>query len=85
MQSLLTAIEDMSLYAYAYRCKTELDREENLQAIEQGHPAKPVTMFFKCGQDQQRYNNPVEDNIAVVFVGEDGALPGSTDRDIVVH
>ena len=85
MQQLLTAIEDVSPYAHAYRYMAEVEQEENIRAKEQGRPAKPVTMFFKRGQDQRRYNTPIEDDIAAVFVGEDGAPPGFTDRDIVVH
>ena len=42
-------------------------------------------MFFKRGQAQRRYNSPLQDEIAVVFVGEDGAPPGFTDCDVVVH
>ena len=85
MQSLLTSIEDASPYVCAYRCMAEVELEETLHAEEQGCQPKPVTMFFKRGHDQRRYNSPVQDEIAVVFVGEDGALPGFTNRDVVVH
>ena len=50
----------------------------------EGRP-KQVTMFFKRGPDQRRYNNPLQDDIAAVLVRGDGAPPGFTDRDIVVH
>ena len=42
-----------------------------------------VTMFFRRGKDQRRYNEPRHDKVAAVFVGEDGAPP--FDRDIVVY
>ena len=62
----------------------EVEHEESLQAKEQGCPTKSVIMFFKCGCNQQKYNNPLQDDIAAVFVGEDGATPGFADCDIVV-
>ena len=42
-------------------------------------------MFFRHGSDQRWYNELLHDEIAVVFMGEDGAPPGFKDRDIVVH
>ena len=84
MQSLLTAIEDVSPYACAYRRMAEVELEETLRAEERRQP-KPVTMFFKRGHDQRKYNSPLQDEIAVVFVGEDGAPPGFTNRDVHVH
>ena len=84
-QSLLTAIEDVSPYARAYYCMAEVEQEENLQAIEEGGQAKPVTIFFKRGQDQQWYNNRAQDYISTVFVGQDLAPPGFMDSHTVVH
>ena len=63
----------------------EVELEETLCAEEQGCQTKPVTMFFKHGHDQHRYNSPLQDEIAEVFVGADGAPPGFTDHDVVVH
>ena len=85
MQSLLTAIDDVSPYACAYRRMAEVELEETLCAEEQRRQPKPVTMFFKRGHDQRRYNSPLQDEIVVVFVGEDGAPPGFTNLDVVVH
>ena len=85
MRALLTHIEGVSPYASAYRHMAQVEQEESLQAEQEGRPSKPVTMFFKRGRDQRRYNNPLQDDIAAVFVGEDGAPPGFGDRDIVVH
>ena len=85
MRELLTAIEGVSPYASAYRHMAQVEQEECFQAEQEGRPSKPVTMFFKRGRDQRRYNNPLQDDIAAVFVGEDGAPPGFGDRDIVVH
>jgi len=40
-------------------------------------------MHFKWTKDQHRYNHPHHDEVAVVFVGDDGAPP--LDRDIIVY
>ena len=32
-----------------------------------------------------KVQHPLQDDIAAVFVGEDGAPPGFGDRDIIVH
>ena len=40
-------------------------------------------MHFKCGKDQHRYNQPYHGEIAVVFIGDDGAPP--LDQDIIVY
>ena len=46
--------------------------------------APGVTMYFKRGNDQRRYNEPIHDEVAIIFSGRnDGAPPA--DRDIVVH
>ena len=42
-----------------------------------------ITMQFRIGKDRQKYNMPHHDEVAVVFVGEDGAPP--MDRDIIVY
>lgn len=40
-------------------------------------------MHFKRGPDRRRYNKPTHDEVAAVFVGQDGAPPAY--RDIVVY
>ena len=42
-----------------------------------------VRLFFKRGPDCRRYNEPTHNEVAAVFVGEDGAPPAN--RDIVVY
>lgn len=42
-----------------------------------------VRLFFKRGPDCRRYNEPTHNEVAAVFVGQDGAPP--VDRDIVVY
>ena len=85
METVQMAILSVSPYARAYRHMANVELEEIRRAADEGHPVMPVTMFFRRGSDQRRYNEPLHDEIAVVFVGEDGAPPGFKDRDIVVH
>ena len=40
-------------------------------------------MVFKTGRDERRYNSPVHDEVAAVFVGQQGAPP--THQDIVIY
>ena len=54
MQSLLTAIEDVSPYAHVPITAWLMERDEMLHAEEQGHQTKPVPMFFKRGHDQRK-------------------------------
>ena len=42
-----------------------------------------VRLHFKHGPDQRRYNEPTHDEIAAVFIGEDGAPP--VNKDIVIY
>ena len=39
-------------------------------------------MIFKHGNDQRRYNEPQYDEVAAIFVGDEGAPPFK--RDIIV-
>ena len=45
--------------------------------------SQEVRRFYKRGPDCRRYNEPTHDEVAVVFVGEDGAPP--VNRDIVIY
>ena len=42
-----------------------------------------VKMSLLEGQDRRRYNLPSHNEVAVVFVGEDGAPPAS--REVVIY
>ena len=50
--------------------------EEQARIVAANNMSTPrVTMFMKQGQDQHRYNESRHDEVAVVFVGSDGAPP----------
>ena len=42
-----------------------------------------MRLHFKRGPDQRRYNEPTHDEVAAVFIGEDGAPP--VNRDVVIY
>ena len=47
-----------------------------------GEQANTIKMIFKHGNDQRRYNEPQHDEVAAIFVGDEGAPPFK--RDIIV-
>ncbi|KAF2356072.1 Helitron helicase-like domain [Trinorchestia longiramus] len=63
----------------------------NIRAIEQQEqeravinmPPRQVTKQFIPGPDRRKYNNPTGNEVAAIFVGDDGAPPMY--RDIVVY
>lgn len=61
----------------------QIEQREIENAATSGLPAPKITMVFKEGQDQRCYNAPLNDEVAAVFVGEDGAPPGN--HDIVIY
>ena len=60
-----------------------VEQEEEQHAAELDQEPRTVRLLFKRGPDCRRYNEPTHNEIAVVFVGEDGAPPAN--RDIVVY
>ena len=65
------------------KCTLLIEQEEDRHAAEQNQEPRTVRLFFKRGPDCRRYNEPTHNEIAAVFVGEDGAPPA--ERDIVVY
>ena len=47
-----------------------------------GEQANTIKMIFKHGNDQRQYNEPQHDEVAAIFVGDEGAPPFK--RDIIV-
>ena len=69
-------------YASTYKHMSEVEQAENSRAAAAGEPPKTVKMVFQEKGDARRYNAPT-DEVAAVFVGNDGAPPGN--HDIVVY
>ena len=83
MLQIQTVLEEINPFAAAYRHMYVVEREENARAVLQGHTPSNITMVFREGRDERRYNVPLHDEVAAVFVGEDGAPPGN--HDIVAY
>ena len=70
-------------YSGAYRNIHAIQQEEDLRATTEERQLHEVRMHFKSGNDRRWYNKPTHDEVAAVFVGQDGAPPAY--RDIVVY
>mgnify|MGYP003502413486 FL=1 len=81
MFQLQTIISYESPFALAFKNMAEVE-EICLAAIE-GRSVSVVKMSLLEGQDRRRYNLPSHKEVAVVFVGEDGAPPAS--REVVIY
>ena len=80
MQMIQQIMDTVSPYAAAYKHMYQVEQE---QIRRFGIHAKAVKMIIKRGHDQRRYNAPRHDEVAAVFVGDDGAPP--FERDITVY
>ena len=80
MRQLQKIMEAVSPYAAAFKHMYEVERE---QTAKLGYRAKNILMIFKRGKNQRRYNEPRHDEVAAVFVGEEGAPP--MERDIIIY
>nr|CDJ95688.1 Protein of unknown function DUF889 domain containing protein [Haemonchus contortus] len=63
----------------------EVALEEDLRAAREGRSAKPVRMVFETPSnvDQRRYNAPIANEVAVIYVGDDGDVPA--EHNLAVH
>ncbi|XP_047133196.2 uncharacterized protein LOC124811515 isoform X1 [Hydra vulgaris] len=83
MFQLQTIIMEQSPFALAFKNMAEVEDEEIRKAAIEGRSASVVKMSLLEGGDRRRYNLPSHDEVAVVFVGEDGAPP--TSREVVIY
>ncbi|XP_065673100.1 uncharacterized protein LOC136090394 [Hydra vulgaris] len=79
MFQLQTIIMEQSPFALAFKNMAEVEDEEIRKAAIEGRSASVVKMFLLEGGDRRHYNLPLHDEVAVVFVGEDGALVAKCD------
>ncbi|KAF2365688.1 Phoxous domain [Trinorchestia longiramus] len=70
-------------YAAAYYNMWAIEQQEQERTVIENMPPRQVTMQFIPGSDRRRYNNPTGNEIAAIFVGDDGAPPMY--RDIVLY
>ena len=83
MFRLQTIISEENSFALAFKNMTEVEDEEICQAALEGRSVSVVKMSLLEGQDRLRFSLPSHNEVAVVFVGEDGAPPAS--REVVVY
>jgi hypothetical protein len=83
MAMLTTILDRINPYAAAYKQMQQVEQAQMQAAADNNDVPSTVTMYFRRGNDQRRYNDPRNDEVAAIFVSNDGAPP--IDRDIVVH
>ena len=83
MEVINRVMLEFSPYARAYSQMHAVEQAEELDAAELDRQPQVVRLFFKRGPDCRRYNEPTHNEVAAVFLGEDGAPPA--ERDIVVY
>ena len=83
MEIINDVMEEHSPYVSAYKQMYRVEQDEEQYSTEQDQQPRMVRLMFKRGPDCRRYNEPTHNEIAAVFVGEDGAPPAN--RDIVVY
>ena len=83
MFRLRTIISEENPFSLAFKNMAEVEDEEICRAALEGRSASVVKMSLLEGQDRRRYNLPSHNEVAVVFVGEDGAPPAS--RKVVIY
>ncbi|XP_065684594.1 uncharacterized protein LOC136096905 [Hydra vulgaris] len=72
-----------SPFALAFKNMAEVEDEEIRQAALEGCSASVVKISLLEAGDRRRYSLPSHDEVAVVFVGEDGAPP--TSREVIIY
>lgn len=60
-----------------------MEQDEAQDAELSNREPKQAKLYFKRGSDCRRYNKPTHDEVAAVFLGEDGAPPEN--MDIVIY
>ncbi|XP_065678214.1 uncharacterized protein LOC124818126 [Hydra vulgaris] len=83
MELLQTIINQENPYALAFKNMAEVEDAEIRQAAIEGRPISVVKMSLLEGCERRRYNFPSHEEVAIVFVGNDGAPPPS--REVVIY
>ena len=83
MQLLQTITSRENPFALAFKNMAEVEDEEIRRAALEGRPPSVVKMSLLEGHNRRRYNLPSHEEVAVVFVGDDGAPLAN--REIVIY
>ena len=68
-------------YTNLYKNMRTVELEEEERASMENVQPREILMQFISGPDAKRFNDPTNNEIAVIFVGQDGARP--INRDVV--
>jgi hypothetical protein len=83
MALLTTILQRINPFAAAYKHMLQVEQEQMEIAAQNNTVPPTVTMYMKRGHDQRRYNEPRHNEVAAIFVSNDGAPP--PERDVIVH
>nr|CDJ90351.1 Protein Y46B2A.2 [Haemonchus contortus] len=84
IRSLSTLFHEINAFARAYKMLNDVALEEEARAAREGRTAMPVKMIFQSSNlDPRRYNEPTANEVAVVYVGEEGDVPA--EHNLAVH
>ena len=85
LEQLQEEIATNNAYAELFKQMHEILCEEEMRAAAADTTPRVVTLRFssETARDARRYNTPTVDEVAAIFVGEDGAPPAN--RDIVIY
>ena len=83
LKSVQQVMEAYSPYK-AYRHMVDIEKYELTKANSMGGCRIPsIQLHYRTGNDRRRYNVPHHDEVAMIFVGDDGAPP--IHSDVVVY
>uniref|UniRef100_A0A7I4XXQ7 ATP-dependent DNA helicase n=1 Tax=Haemonchus contortus TaxID=6289 RepID=A0A7I4XXQ7_HAECO len=84
IRSLSALFHEINAFAQAYKMLNDVALEEEARALREGRSAMPVRMVFQSSNlDPRRYNEPTANEVAVVYVGEEGDVPA--EHNLAVH
>ncbi|VDK42808.1 unnamed protein product [Cylicostephanus goldi] len=85
MRELTAWFHTHNEYAASFKMMGDIVAEEERKAQLEQRAAPKIRMIFDSGRgfDRRRYNVPVTNEVAVVFVGEDNDVPAT--RSLAVH
>jgi hypothetical protein len=83
MLRIQAVMDEVNPFAAAYRHMYKVEQDEIDRAGVAGEAPNNVKMVFKTGRDHRRYNEPLHDEVAAIFIADEGAPPGN--HDIVVY
>ncbi|WKX98137.1 hypothetical protein Q1695_013657 [Nippostrongylus brasiliensis] len=85
MMSLSTMLHEINVYVQSFKMMGEVVHEEESRASSEQRRMPSIRMIFDVRPelDRRRYNIPIANEVAVVYVGEDDDVPAT--RSLAVH